>query len=708
MRPSTLLALSLLGASVSPLPAQSRPAPQVAAIRNRAPLVPNAFDPLPLGSIEPTGWLRNQLEIQARGLSGHLDEFWPDLMPSNAWKGGDGDAWERGPYFADGLLPLAYQLHDPALIQKANSWVEWTLTHQRPDGQIGPASNDDWWPRMVMLKVLTQYQEVTGDPRVVPLMARYFSYELRTLPDRPLRDWGKYRWQDNALTVLWLYNRTGDPKLLDLARLLRTQGFDWKSSFEHFPFTAPTSTASLGLKDNQPIPERAMQAHGVNNAMALKAGPVSYTLSGTPSDRSSLYQQVGELERYHLLPIGLYSGDEHLAGDNPSQGVELCTVVESMFSWEDALSVLGDARFSDRLERISFNALPGTLSDDMWSHQYDQQPNQVSCTRAPRQWSTNGPDSNLFGLEPHFGCCTANFHQGWPKFTSALWMSTPDGGLLAAAYAPNRLHTTVGPRHTPVSIDEDTEYPFRGTVRLTLHPARPTQMPLVVRIPGWATEATLTINKEQPQTIHPSCPQQPFDGRLDVSAQSSPDTCLFHTLRRRWRAGDTVTLTFPTQPRVTRWYHRSAAVERGPLLFSLKMDQNWTELKQHPEKSADWEIQSDSPWNYALALDPSDPSHSLTVHELPLGPVPFSSAAPPLTITLSGALDPNWKLFENSAGPLPESPVTLTETPTLLTLIPYAAAKLRITAFPILNPAQSAPKTAAAPPQQPSTPKPAL
>ena len=66
---------------------------------------------------------------------------------------------------------------------------------------IGPASNDDWWPRIVMLKALTQYHEVTGDARVIPVMDKYFRYQLGELPTRPLRDWGKFRWQDELLSV---------------------------------------------------------------------------------------------------------------------------------------------------------------------------------------------------------------------------------------------------------------------------------------------------------------------------------------------------------------------------------------------------------------------------------------------------------------------------------------------------------------------------
>src|SRR6202049_1697741 len=136
------------------------------AVPNRAPLQPNAFNPLPLTSVMPKGWLLEQLRIQARGLSGHIDEFWPDLGANSGWLGGAGESWERGPYFLDGLVPLAYLTGDPVLIGKVRKWMDWTLDHQQPEGWIGPTKNKDWWPNYVMLKALTQFQEATGGTRV--------------------------------------------------------------------------------------------------------------------------------------------------------------------------------------------------------------------------------------------------------------------------------------------------------------------------------------------------------------------------------------------------------------------------------------------------------------------------------------------------------------------------------------------------------------
>jgi hypothetical protein len=277
--------------STAPQTGQSLPAP----VKNRSPLQPNSFYLLPLTSVRPTGWLRRQLQIQAAGLTGHLDEFWPDLGPNSGWLGGTGESWERGPYFMDGLVPLAYLLDDPGLIAKARKWVEWTLSHASENGWIGPKKNADWWPNMVMLKVLTQYQEASGDPRVIPLLQRYFKYHVEQIKQKPLREWAIFRWYEELQSVLWLYNRTGDPQLLELARGLQTQGFDWKAHFKKFEFTSRTDRNELGLKPGV-LPTKAMSAHGVNNAMAMKATGLWWLVSGDPTDRNGIYQMLKQLE----------------------------------------------------------------------------------------------------------------------------------------------------------------------------------------------------------------------------------------------------------------------------------------------------------------------------------------------------------------------------------------------------------------------------
>jgi uncharacterized protein len=396
----------------------------------------------------------------------------------------------------------------------------------------------------------------------------------------------------------------------------------------------------------------------VNNGQAIKTGPVWSVFSGSETDRKAVLQMIAELDRYHGLPNGMFSCDEHLAGPNPSQGSELCTVVEYMFSLEQSLAILGDPALGDRLERLAFNALPGTLTDDMWAHQYNQEPNQVECSLHARPWTTDGPESNLFGLEPNFGCCTANFNQGWPKFAASLFMLSHDDGLVAAAYAPCEVRTMV--RGTQVHLVEETNYPFRGAVHLTVNPTAPLAFPLLLRIPHWAAGTKIRVN-----------------GQL----QPEPAAGSFARIERTWKTGDRMEVEFPLEPRVSRWFHNSVAVERGPLVFSYGIGEDWLKLRDRG-MTADWQIYPTTQWNYALALDPASTTHGIAVVETEMKDLPFSAKNTPVKLEVKARKLPQWRAVDGVADPVPEGPVTSDQPQETITLIPYAAAKLRITAFP--------------------------
>ena len=193
------------------------------------------------------------------------------------------------------------------------------------------------------------------------------------------------------------------------------------------------------------------------------------------------------LDRYHGQATGIFTCDEHLAGRSPSQGTELCTVVEAMYSLEVLAAIQGDPRLGDRLEKLAFNALPATFKKDMTAHQYDQQCNQVICSaQGEHVYVSNGPESNLYGLEPNFGCCTANMHQGWPKFASHLWMKTPDGGLAVDRVRPCVIETKI--QGKPVKVAVETAYPFRDEIAITVTVPEPMTFPLHFGIPGWAEQ----------------------------------------------------------------------------------------------------------------------------------------------------------------------------------------------------------------------------
>ena len=421
---------------------------------------PDFFE-LNLGEVVPKGWLREQLNLQAKGLTGCLEEIWTDVGPNSGWLGGNGESWERGPYYCDGLIPLAYILEDEALMKKAEKWVKWTLNSQKENGFFGPESNEDWWPRMVMLKVLKNYYEYTADARVLAFLTKYFRYQLKHINDHEFTLWEDSRATENILVQLWLYKITHEDFLIELAEAFLEKTKNWSDYFENFVYEKGAShyldwrefseiTDSQGLKKLYEYEKETgtnhysklfEETHIVNVVMAFKYPALRYLVYGEENQLDIIKQGIQKLMRFHGTVNGMITGDEHINGNNPSQGTELCAVVEYMYSLQILYKTFGDSYFGDLLEKITYNALPATLDKEIMSHQYDQQANQIVCSIARRDWYNNLDDSNIFGLEPNFGCCTANMHQGWPKFVKNLCYKSKDEGLVFGVYGPCEVKT---------------------------------------------------------------------------------------------------------------------------------------------------------------------------------------------------------------------------------------------------------------------------
>lgn len=643
---------------------------------NRAPLTQRAYAELPLGTIQAKGWLYEMLDRQRDGLTGRLDEFYPQVMGKrNGWLGGDGDVWERGPYWIDGLLPLAYILDDKALKAKVQPWIEWALASQDEEGYFGPKQEypheeglqrnlaRDWWPKMVMLKVLQQYYSATGDKRVIECMTKYFRYQLKTLPSKPLNHWsywGKERGGDNLLMVYWLYNITGDEFLLELGDLIYRQTVDWASIF--------------GLREDDLY--RQHSRHTVNLAHGFKTPAVYYQRTGDRSLVEDLHRGEKAIRSTIGYPTGLWGGDESIRFGNPVFGSELCTAVEMLYSLENVLQITGESHWGDYVERVAFNALPTQSDDNYTVRQYYQQLNQVEVSKREREFSTPYAGSEqLFGLLTGYPCCTSNMHQGWPKFTQNLWYATPDNGLAAMVYAPSSVECEVNGRK--VKIVESTNYPFEESVifEITIAGGRSHAFPLRLRLPEWSKGVKLSVN--------------------GVAEDVTPEGGVL-LLNRKWNSGDKVEITFEAEVVISRWYDRGIAVERGPLLYGLKMEEKWVrkEFPEHLHRRFGreyYEVYSTTPWNWGFVReDVKKENLSKTFIFERKGTVstyPWNVESAPMAIKAKVHEMTNWRAYNGSVGPINYrmrngdiDDMSCEES--FVELIPYGCTTLRIALFP--------------------------
>lgn len=606
------------------------------------------YDFFTTNEIKPTGWLKEQLLLQAKGLNGNLDKIWPDVKDS-AWIGGEREGWERVPYWLDGFIPLAYLLENEDMIARAKRYIDAIIEAQDSDGWICPCTksqreNYDTWAVLLILKVLTVYADCSGDDRiqnVVELCLKNFDKHLDCFT---LRNWGAARWFEGLIAILWLYERTNEEWLLNLARKLKALGFDWKEIFE----SGYVDSCTEGWD---------FYSHVVNIAMMLKSEALMSLISD--GDPESFAKEALEyLMTKHGMATGHFTGDETLSGCLPIKGSELCGVVEAMYSYEWLFAITGNTEWLDWLEKLAFNALPATISPDMWSHQYVQMTNQVAAFPMSKPpFRTNNYVAHTFGLEPNFGCCTANFGQGWPKFALTSFMKT-ENGIASCAITPASIKTEIN--NVDVYCESETQYPFRDTVTYKITTSAPVTFTMSIRIPSFADSAEL--NGENVET----------GGFVNIT--------------KEWSGTETINVKMHFSPSIIQRPDDMVCVWRGPLLYSIAIDEKWERVEyicggvERKFPYCDYYIYPTSKWNYALA----DDTFEVKENDVVSG---FRGDEPPVEMTAK-MFEVEWEFANGYCSPKPKSlkPISTIQN---VRLIPYGCTNLRMTEIPYIKTADA-------------------
>jgi hypothetical protein len=615
---------------------------------NPSGLTRTPFLKLPSGSVTGSGWLAQQLALEADGIAGRYDEVSHFLDTSTTgWIHPSQVGWEEVPYWIRGLTSLAGVTGDAGLRAKVKTWMDGVLATGQSDGFFGPTSlrtslggGPDFWPFMPMLQAMCTYQEYSGDSRIVPFLTKFFGYQNTFGASAFNQSWGAVRWATTLHSLHWLFARTGNSMLLGLADKIHQYGANYVNNLPSL--------------------------HNVNLAQGFTE-PAFAALRGNASLTQASYQDYATIQgSYGQFSGGGFAGDENARpgyGD-PRQGFETCGIVEYMQSFESMARLTGDASWADGTETLAFNSLPAAMEPNHTTLHYVTGANSVQLDNYPK---TQGQFSNNWAMQAYllgvdqYRCCPHNYGQGWAYFTENAWLATADNGLAAMLYAPTKVTAKVGSAGTAVTVTETTNYPFTDSISLSLSMSGTVAFPLYLRVPAWCTGPTVKVNG---------------------TAVGASGGAGYVAVNRTWASGDTVSVSFPMAVATTTWAksHDSLSVHRGPLTYSLKIERNFLRTGDTSSHWAEYEVFPTSAWNYGLVPG------TFTATTTGATGNPFTQEGTPVAMTAQARAIPNWQVdTQDVVTTLQPSPVDSAEPVSTVTLIPMGAAALRITSFPVIG-----------------------
>lgn len=663
------------------------------------------FSEIPLTAIEPQGWLKAYLETQKNGITGHLDATGGFPFNIYGWAGpGISDVppnpyvYEQTGYWVDGMIRCGYLLQDKFLIDKATAHTNYVLSHPDKDGYLGPLDlkMKTRWPHVVFFRALFAQASATASSAIPSAVRQHF------LSSPYSYSGGRDVCAIEA--VLWAYGYEKDKALLQIAEELY-QKFD--SSYD-----------VNGVSPKMYCDGKPSAAHGVSYNEMAKLGALLYMHTGDTSYLNVSVEAYKKLDTFHMLVDGVHSSSEETREVTPLESHETCDIADYTWSLGYLLMATAKADYADKIERACFNAAPGAVTEDFASLQYFSCPNQVIAAHNTNHNIYFRGDRTMAYATAHIAaCCSGNVNRIFPNYASRLWMRDKENGLVAALYGPSQVTCFVGPEHREVKIIETTRYPFSERIAFQMQMKEDTEFTFTVRVPAWCSQAKISIND------------------LPVDQPFKPGT--YVRIKRAFHDGDTVLVILPQEVRATTWPFDGIAVERGPLVYSLKIKEEWEQPASVVESVLravgvynlhyrypgliGHNVYPKSPWNYALDIDIKNVSRNIQVTENPWhDDQPWSANEPPIALTVPAKRVLGWELDRRTEIELeggiddpgithlgndakydeprlkrigdfvftPQLPVAssrsveLAKEIEMVTLVPYGCAKLRLTIFP--------------------------
>jgi uncharacterized protein len=392
-----------------------------------------------------------------------------------------------------------------------------------------------------LLQAGVAWYRATGNRNLLDIGVRFANYMVENFG--PQKRPALTGHPELEMAMVELYRTTRDRRYLDFAGYLL-------SGVERDRLALRDSDVKY-MFSGKPFTSRAQfEGHAVR-AMYAASGAADYQAeTGDPAYAETLerlWQDAARTKTYLTGGVGSRAQGEAFGEPyelpNAQAYTESCAAISAMmWNWR-LLLMKAEPRFADSIERALYNGINSGMSLD----------GTLYCYRNPLESSGEKIRNPWYDTT----CCPPNLQRTFASLPGYLYGTGADGvyvNLFHSSTLDWKLESG-----TALTLEQRTEYPWKGTVEFVLKPAAPARFTLHLRVPEWAAGARVSVNREAASAARPGA---------------------YHAISRTWRPGDAVRIELPVAPRLTEANPRvrenfgRVAVERGPLVYCLEQPDN--------------------------------------------------------------------------------------------------------------------------------------
>ena len=430
------------------------------------------------------------------------------------------------------------------------------LPSQLPDGYLGNYAEDVrckrawdvWGQKYTMLGLLLAY-DMTGDQAVLDAVSKMCDYLISIFGPgkRELRKSSQYGGMPSCSVlepVVWLYNRTREPRYLDFAKYIVSELNDYDDSMR----LVDDALAGIDVADRAPWAglgyEGQNRGHKAYEMMSCYQGLIDYALA--TGERKYIDAAVATAKSIINTELNICGGAtsiEHWYGGAKNQVHPYCRQQETcvLTTWirlcAKLLEVTGDPLYADQIEKTFYNAYLASLKAD---NSYFASYTPLAGFRSRGQYH----------CRMHTACCNENGPRGFVSYLESVLQADGDAAIINL-YASSIMSVKIPASGEKVTFETFTRYPAENRVEIYNRTQKTQKFALKLRIPAWSKQTAIYLN----------C--QPVEGGAAQPGE-------YYVLDREWKQGDSVIVDFDFST-VSHVVDHHVAFTRGPIVLARDM-----------------------------------------------------------------------------------------------------------------------------------------